>query len=422
MTNKTRKRSNKFSASDWDSIREEFLKSINVIVGLQQLIENFSAKIREIAGAQSVYVVLYEPITNRYAGVESKGRNPELLVRFNFSPSDNLIKWLNVNRCALHVVKDTEVVRFLSEREQELLSKTEIELAVPFIAVNRLTGILFLSEKEDNTHYDSSEIEKIAMLADHAALAIEHALMYQLQEDRLKKLFHADRLATVGELAAGAAHEIRNPLTSIRSTIQYLQKDLSNDRKPLVDGLLEEVDRIDQIIKGLLSFSKSSELHVAIVNIEELLTQTLQLLESELRRYRIDVNRNFCLADPHITGDASQLKQVFLNILLNSIQAMPDGGAIELSVTEDPRSESVASDKHFIRITISDVGVGIPEEDLPKIFDPFYTTKETGTGLGLSISYGIVSKHGGDIEITSRTEGSNIGTTLVICLPRGHLH
>lgn len=397
---------------------EEFLRSLNLIVGLEQLLEVFSAKFKETLDASAIYVVLFEPITDRYLGKKVKGANPISLDEFNFSRSDNLIKWLNVNQSILEVSKHPEVVRFLSAQEQALLQKTDILLVVPFIVVNRLTGAMFVGRKITGAPYTPTEIQTLTILSSQCALAIEHALMYQFQEDRLKKLFHADKLATVGELAAGAAHEIRNPLTSIRSTVQYLQATLPDEKKTLVDGIIEEVDRIDQIIKGLLSFSRSSELHVSTVDLEEILDQTLLLLDSEIRKHNIEVVKENHSMDTLIIGDSSQLKQVFLNILLNSIQAMPKGGGISISTTESAKQDTISGRGDSLCITIRDTGPGIPEKNLPRVFDPFYTTKDTGTGLGLSISYGIVSKHGGDIEIKSGTEGQGTGTTVIIRLPK----
>jgi len=405
-------------AKGLEHLSEEFLRSLNLVVGLEQLLEVFSAKLKETLDASAVYVVLFEPITNRYLGRKVKGANPGALDEFNFSPTDNLIKWLNVNRSILEVSKQPEVVKFLSPQEQVLLQKTDSELVVPLIVVNRLTGAMFVGRKIAGLPYTPTEIQTLTLLSSQCALAIEHALMYQFQEDRLKKLFHADKLVTVGELAAGAAHEIRNPLTSIRSTVQYLQAALPDEKKTLVDGILEEVDRIDQIIKGLLSFSRSSELHVSTIDLGEIVNQTLLLLDSEIRKHNIEVVKKNHSIDCSITGDASQLKQVFLNILLNSIQAMPKGGVISISTTDSAKQGTIRGRGDSVWITIRDTGPGIPEKDLPRVFDPFYTTKETGTGLGLSISYGIVSKHGGDIEIKSRTEGKETGTTVIIRLAK----
>jgi signal transduction histidine kinase len=389
---------------------EEFLKSLHLIVGLEQLLENFTAKLREMLDAQTVYVVLYEPITDRYVGYTAKGEGSRCLRDLNFSRSDNLIKWLNVNRCPLKVTTEIDVLNYFSPSVRELLRKTRTVLIVPLIVMNRLTGAVFITNKRNGKEFFEEEIAWLSRLADQSALAIEHALMYQFQEDKLKRIFHAEKLATVGELAAGAAHEIRNPLTSIRSSVQYLQKDMPPEKKPLADAILEEVDRIDRTIRGLLSFSKTSELQIKIVNLQEIIEQTLTLLDAELRKHAIDVHKQLDLTSPMIPADASQLKQVFLNILLNSIQAMPEGGTITLTA-RDERAD-------FIQVLIRDTGTGISARELPKVFDPFFTTKENGTGLGLSISYGIVSKHGGDIEIASNTQGPATGTTVVIRLPR----
>ena len=401
---------------------EEFTRSLTSIVGLDQLLENFTSKLKEILDSASVFVVLYEPITGSYLGRKAKGQNAGLLAEFTFSRSDHLIRWLNINKCPLHVDEDLEVMSFLSGRERGLLLKADTLLVVPFIVVNHLTGALFISRKVSRASYSPFETETLSTLSNHSALAIEHALMYQFQEDRLKRLFHADKLATVGELAAGAAHEIRNPLTSIRSTIQYLTKALPADKQQAASGIIEEVDRIDEVIKGLLSFSKTTTLNMGPLDLPEILEQTLLLLDPELRKYSIVVNRQYHPTDTRIVGDASQLKQLFLNILLNSIQAMPRGGTISLDLSGHPVGQMTGAGREsHVRIAVTDDGCGISQSDLPKVFDPFFTTKETGTGLGLSISYGIVNKHGGDITITSALEGPGKGTTVTIHLPKHSL-
>ncbi len=399
--------------------QREFLHSLNTIVGLDQLLENISIKLSEIVNAGSLYLVLFEPVTNHYINKKTKTYNLTFSSDLNFSTSDNLIKWLNVNKTILEVDKNVEVIKFLSTREQNLLHEINVKIVVPFFIVNRLTGAVLLGKKNNGANYNNSDFELLTMLADQSALAIEHSLMYQFQEDKLKKLLHTDKLATIGELAAGAAHEIRNPLTSIRSTVQFLQKDLTGEKKSLGDGIIEEIDRIDSIIKGLLSFSKSSELQISNVNIEEIIDQTLFLLEPEIRKHNIQVIRkNFsALHNVNIPGDASQLKQVFLNIILNSVHAILNEGSIAYSISDNLLGKENQTEKNFLFITIKDTGIGIQEENLQKVFDPFYTTKDTGTGLGLSISYGIVSKHCGDIEISSKTSGDERGTTVIVKLP-----
>jgi len=397
---------------------EEFLKSLSSIVGLDQLLENFSAKLKEILDAATVYIILYEPITNRYVGKKAKGDNVELLVHLNFSRSDSLIKWLNVNRCALDVVHSSAVVRSFSIQEQELLRTTNSALIIPLIVLNRLTGAIFLNPRTNASEYTPTEIEMLSMVASQSALAIEHALTYQFQEEKLKKIFHTDKLATVGELAAGAAHEIRNPLTSIRSTIQYLRKDLPEEKRQLVDGVIEEVDRIDQVIRGLLSFSKTAEFQMTDIDIQDVLNQTVLLLDSELRNHSIDIHKHYAASNMAIIGDAAHLKQVFLNILLNGIQAMPDGGVLAITVSDNSVHHKTDAGKDVLCIRIADTGTGIPDQNLSKVFDPFFTTKETGTGLGLSISYGIISRHGGEIEIGNTDDANEPGAIVTVRLPK----
>lgn len=393
---------------------EEFLRSVNLVLGLNQLLEILSAKLRDLSGAETVFLALYEPVTNRFTGRKAKGRTPDALSSLTFSPSDRLVKWLTVNQCPLDLTREHEIVRFLSPRERDLLQKAGIAVLFPFIAVNRLTGAALLTRKVSGSPYEQQDMGTLMLLANHSALAIEHALLYQFQEDKLKRFLHADKLATVGELAAGAAHEIRNPLTSIRSTAQFLTKDLPAERKPLVNGIIEEVDRIDHIIASLLSLSKSTELKIVQVDLGDVLRQTLLLLEPELRTRHITVEEEMRTDGAVMEGDQAQLKQLFLNILLNSVQAMPEGGRISLVIMENAPGDG--ADHRGLVVTVKDTGRGIAAEDLPRVFDPFFTTKEDGTGLGLSISYGIVSKHGGEVQIDSSTDGT--GTTVTIHLPR----
>jgi signal transduction histidine kinase len=394
---------------------EEFLRSIRLIPDIDQLLGIFTSKFSEMFLADSVYLVLLEPVTERYVGRRARGLRQELLPKFNFSQKDNLIRWLNVNKCSLNLMNQSQVVEFLSAAERQLLADAAIRIVIPMIVINRLTGALFVGRDDLSNHYTQEEERVMSSLVSQSALAIEYAMVYQFQEDKLKRLFHADKLMTVGELAAGAAHEIRNPLAAVRSTVQYIKRDLPDDKKNLVDEIIEEVDRIDKIIKGLLSFSRTSELHVESLDLHAVLDQTLSLLDSELKKHAIEVFREFRVSNSHIHADGGQLKQVFLNVFLNSIQAIERGGRITVV------TDVVPTRPGFVRILISDTGPGIPAPVLPRVFDPFYTTKEDGTGIGLSISYGIISRHGGEIDISNVEEGEAGGTTVSIDLPRNLL-
>jgi signal transduction histidine kinase len=250
-------------------------------------------------------------------------------------------------------------------------------------------------------------------------VAFENALLYQEQKQRLRKMFRADRLATIGQIAAGAAHEIRNPLTSIRSTIQYLKKkNTDTDQEAMLGELMGEVDRIDEIIHGLLSFSKPVQPQKEQVELEALLKQVLTLTASMARKNRVEVQFQPPNESAVTRADPSQLKQVFLNILLNAIQAMKEGGRLTIHMECIEKGEEKKKQIYY-RFRFQDTGCGISDENLEYIFDPFYTTKKEGTGLGLSISYGIIQQHGGEIEVASTTKGKQKGTTVTVLLPRG---
>ncbi len=223
-----------------------------------------------------------------------------------------------------------------------------------------------------------------------------------------------ERLATVGSLAAGIAHEIRNPLASVSGSIQLLQGELnlSGDEKRLMDIVVRETDRLNTIITDFLEYARPKNGNLDNVALGPLLNETIMLLKNSLN-FSKDV-RIECDIDNYIKikGDAQRLKQVFWNLLINACQAMPDGGAI--AVTSSP---AVANDDlKMCEIIVADTGQGIAREFIEKIFDPFFTTKTRGTGLGLAIAYRIIDDHKGTISAESE-EGK--GTRFIIRLPLG---
>ncbi|MFZ2956883.1 MAG: ATP-binding protein [Candidatus Ozemobacteraceae bacterium] len=228
-------------------------------------------------------------------------------------------------------------------------------------------------------------------------------------EDQLKR---ADRLSALGVLAAGIAHEIRNPLTGMKMIVQLLQSEFPVDdpkREPL--GIIQnEIDRLERIIVNLLDFARPVKPQLISLNLPDILTACLLLLKNQLNKTGLKLETLYPKEIPSLVGDPDQLKQVFLNILTNAIQASQPGGG-SLSVTLEVRPGWVVT-------SIKDSGIGIRAELLKGIFDPFMTTKEDGTGLGLSVALRIVEEHGGRIEVES-TLGT--GSTFSIHLPHRQL-
>jgi signal transduction histidine kinase len=408
------------SRTDYQRALTEFSRSLTLIVDFEQLLENLVGKLREIAEIPNILILLRDLETNRFTVADSRGTfTGEKTDTLIFSPEDKLVRWLTINETPLIVPKNPGVVDYFSKREHRLLSEYSIQIIVPLLVMNRVTGMVFLGSKKNDEPFSKEEMELLTTLLSQSALAFENALLYQEQKQRLRKMFRADRLATIGQIAAGAAHEIRNPLTSIRSTIQYLKKkNQDSDQEEMLGELMGEVDRIDEIIHGLLSFSKPVQPQKEKVQMDVLLKQILTLTASTARKNHVQVQFE-PLKEPVITkADPSQMKQVFLNIILNAIQAMGEGGNLIIQM-ERIKKEREKKKENYYLLKFQDTGTGISEEQLECIFDPFYTTKKEGTGLGLSISYGIVQQHGGEIEVSSRTKGKQKGTTVTVLLPGG---
>ena len=234
----------------------------------------------------------------------------------------------------------------------------------------------------------------------------------ELQEAQ-QQLAQSAKLASIGELAGGMAHEINNPITSILALSSHMAEDknaaaLSPRGRKNLQLIARQAERVAKLVGGLLSFSRQSQLHMSTLNIRELLETAFDLVQYRLKDGAVTVRREIESGLPPVAGDASRLTEVFVNLLNNAIDAMPGGGTLTLRARTNPKDDTV-------RVEIQDSGEGIPAEHLPRIFDPFFTTKAPGrgTGLGLSISHGIIKDHGG--EIWARSE-PGAGTTLALSL------
>jgi PAS domain S-box-containing protein len=212
-----------------------------------------------------------------------------------------------------------------------------------------------------------------------------------------RRLVQADKLSSIGLLAAGVAHEVNTPLAVISTYAQMLAKQISGDaeKAPLLEKIARQTFRASEIVNSLLNFSRTSPIEFVSVDLNKVVNETLTLVEHQLAQARIDVKLSLESALPRVKGNPGKLQQVFLNLFLNARDAMESGGTLAI------RS---AAQNGLIRITVADSGAGIAQENLTRIFDPFFTTKaaKKGTGLGLSVSYGIVREHGGEIEVASQ--------------------
>jgi len=232
----------------------------------------------------------------------------------------------------------------------------------------------------------------------------------KLQENTQKQIQQSERLASVGRLASGIAHEINNPLTGILTYSSLLLEDLKEtDFEEDLNVIIRETLRCRNIVRGILDFARSTKLEKRPDNINRIISDVTQILDKHINFHNITIRKHFDPDVPDMNIDVDQMKSVINNLMVNAADAMPDGGTIDL-VTDYVRSGDT------VKITVSDNGSGISSENIEKIFDPFFTTKDSGkgTGLGLSVTYGIIRRSNGNIEVES-TPGE--GTTFTITLP-----
>ena len=236
--------------------------------------------------------------------------------------------------------------------------------------------------------------------------------VYKIQEEILRM----DRLVSLGKLASGIAHELRNPLAGIKTTAQALGEEMSGDdsKREYLNRITKEIDRLNDLLKTFFSFAKPQNLNLVHCHIKDIINEIIPFLIKEIADKGIRFIETYHPQLPKIQVDRTQMHQVFLNLFLNAIQAMPNGGELKIEASPILSTSVEGFKQNFIKVVISDTGRGIPPHIVQKIFDPFFTTKPKGIGLGLSITYQIIKKHGGTVKVESQWEE---GTSFIINLP-----
>jgi signal transduction histidine kinase len=281
-------------------------------------------------------------------------------------------------------------------------------VALGFGGEDQLLGALVLRDERLREAYSSDEIELFRGVATTIGVTLQNSQVYERMKER-------DRLAALGQMAAGLAHEIRNPLGSIKGAAQFLQPSsgqTSESTKEFLDIIVEEVNRLNKIVSQFLDYARPYRGEQRPLEVNEVVKKTLHLLAKE-QGSNVEIVTSFAEGLPPVRADAEQLLQVFLNLSLNALQAMPQGGRLLLS-TSLRRATRRGAAAAFLEVRFRDTGVGIPPGDLRNLFIPFFTTKEKGTGLGLPISQRIIENHGGTIEIRSQP---GEGATFTVLLP-----
>ena len=404
-------------ASDYKHILQNISRASSVL-DLDKLLENLSARIIKDMKIDSIAIYLYEDreniflrqITKSYFG--NKWDLPHSLAAEESAVVKELQQRVaGPSHSEPFLIREEMAGRFKEITAQKVskeMNSFRCDAVFSLALENRLIGLLFLGQKLSGEPYFQPDLDLLSTISNQAAIAIGNAQLHKEVKELEERKRKIERLNIMNNLASGLLHQIKNSLVALKTFAELLPERHSDP--DFLDNFskiaLKEVEQIDSAIKQLRGLAFSSQIEFADVTVEPFIESALASLADRIRRGGIQVLRDYAGVPP-IRGNKVYLQQLFLNLLLNSIQAMPQGGKLYIKT----RSEA-----GFATVEISDTGVGIDEENLDKVFQPFFTTKKEGMGLGLTICRNIVDIHNGTIQIRNREKG---GVAVILRFPTG---
>lgn len=386
-----------------------FTRSILRIVDRDRLIRELVTTLSETLRLEHVAIWLWDPRMRVYSLGFATGNAQAIS---EITQADALVTSM---RRRQEVVLRDELEASADLIERDVVAATcrsnGWEVCIPLTMNGELVGLITLGPKGNRGGFSVADVDLLNTLAGEAAIAFDNAHLYEELRKSQDIIHRADRLSALGTLAAGIAHEVRNPLVSIQTFFQLAPERLHDEEffTTFLGVAAGEVKRISDLIAELLSFARSPARTLGPANLSEVAERVARLLDPEARKHKLTFTRRLSSDLPTVYVDADQIKQVLINLVLNAIEATAPGG--EVSLCSRLGEHQNAS---FVQLEVHDSGVGIPEAHIDDVFNPFFTTKEKGTGLGLAIAHQIIAEHGGSIVVESR-QGS--GTSFFLNLP-----
>jgi len=415
---------------DYRKTLENFAKKLSLFLDSPNLLPTIISTIAESLYIDKVAMMLFDARTARYMLRQSKGiGEPDITIDKENPFVAFLESYGNIVERELLIIHP----RFEAVKQEglQLLDQLQAELVIPLIVQSGLIGILGLGKKVSQEAYKTEDINLLSTIGQELAVAINNRLLYEGLEEANKEIREAEaqlvqsaKMAVVGQLGAGVAHELNNPLGGILGYAQFILEKLKRPEfspedfqscAKYIESIERESTRCKGIVETLLKFSRRPlSIKPEPVDLALAINETLAIIGHQLKLKNVKVLTDLQPALAQVMGITNQLQQVFTNIILNAQQAMPEEGELKITAQNilDARTKTPA----VVKIEFTDSGCGISEENLLHIFEPFFTTKQKdkGTGLGLSVSYQIIQEHKGNIEIKSQV---GKGTTISIMLP-----
>jgi signal transduction histidine kinase len=382
-----------------------FQKTIIHVLNQEKIVQDLRNVLADALQTDFVAIYLLQPTTGVY--IDPQEENTKFL------PDDPFLRALSQEQEP--IVREEVVLKEKDANAIELataLAERHSEVCVPLQTQDRLIGFILLGKKRNRDIFSSEDLRLLSTLGTEVAVALENARLYSELRASHIMLTRSDRLAAVGTLAAGIAHEIRNPLVAVQTFVQLLPERLDDPefRTTFAQLTTSELERVSTLINDLLTFARPAPVAIGTVQLNDLAEQVVRLLAGQAKKKGVALASRLSSALPSIAVDPEQIKQVFMNLVLNALQATNAGGTVTVATSLRRGPDA----REYCTIEVQDTGEGISAEHKEEIFDPFFTTKAAGTGLGLFITHQIIKEHGGFIDVES-TVGQ--GTRVLARLP-----
>ena len=394
----------------------EISRNFNALLDYQQLLDTFIfTSLAQVGAMKAAFYLMDNDEHSKLVLTKHKGSGEFPSKRYKFKRGSVLLN--NLTKINRPTLIDNDILAIANKTELKILNEFQNGLLVPLLYQTELSGLFIVSNKHTVRTFTADDIEFMSILGNQISVAIENTRLYEAEKkssmqlrETQEQLVHSERLAALGEMSAKVAHEINNPLGIIKNYLQLAKKRLKDDNTTEYLNIVnEEIDRIAKIVAELLDFHRPKGYNFQLVNIADLADSVISLMTYQFKKKKIVIEKDYQKNLPEVEISPEGIKQVFLNLIINSYDAVSDYGIFRLTIS---------SDKEKITMQFCDSGPGIPPELIPRVFEPFFTTKDPdkGTGLGLSVCYGIIKKHNGSITYKNK----ELGGCFEIKLPIKH--
>jgi len=397
----------------------EFSKAMVTILDLSALNSTIMDTLTRVLGIEKISVFLLDKEKGQYYLAAAHGLDFDEMKTVTFSASARLPQHLARTR-SIAVLEELRQDQD-NPAEQAVLDSLQLlqaELCIPLVNKDRMIGFFNFGKRTERGMYSEADLSLLTTLAQNAAVALDNAMLYEDLRRSQLLMRRTDRLRSLETIAGGFAHEIRNPLTSIKTFVQLAPERKQDDEfiEHFSQIVHEDVLRIERLIQEILDYARYMEPKFSVENLNDIISSCLYFVEVKAESKSIVVEKDFAHTLPNVMLDRQQIKQVLLNLLINAMEAMGDRGG---RLTVRTRQLSKPGGDTWVQVEVRDTGPGIAPANLDHIFDPFYTTKHhskerEGTGLGLTIVHQIVQEHHGYIEVESQP---GRGTTFFVNVP-----